>query len=280
MRLMTDYLLFVSMISANICGCATMSSEQENLNAVLWVQTSSEFSAAATGTYAAATAALQRRVAADPGAVDRMAIVMDLDETVLDNYAYSAQLVLDNVGFQDETWDRWVALREATAIPGAVAFIRSSHDLGVSVFFITNRECLDRADKLNACPQIEDTVVNLRQLGIEADPDRLLLWGGRPPDRCLSLLPQSEREQGRWIASDKTSRRRCVELDHDIVMLFGDQLGDFIGGLEGTTPASRLALLDQYKENWGNTWFMIPNPTYGSWLSLLQPDKRSHLRGP
>jgi predicted secreted acid phosphatase len=62
-------------------------------------------------------------------------------------------------------------------------------------------------------------------------------------------------------------------------MLVGDQLGDFVGGLEETTPASRKAIVDQYTENWGNTWFVIPNPIYGWWLELLQPDERSYLRG-
>jgi len=279
MRLPTVYLLSLSVVSANICGCATPGSKQENLDAILWMQTSSEYSATAIGTYAAASAALQRMVAADPTAVDRMAVVMDLDETVLDNCRYQAQWVLTNVGDQDEMWDQFVALRKATAVPGAVDFIRASQNLGVGVFFITNRQCRDRADNSDDCPQKEDTLVNLRQLGIEADLDTLFLWGERRPDRCLSLLPDLEHEQGRWTASDKTYRRQCVELDHDIVMLVGDQLGDFIGGLGETTPASRKALLGQYKGNWGNTWFMIPNPTYGSWLNLLQPDKRSHLRG-
>ncbi len=278
MRLPAVYLLSLSFISANIFGCVTTSNEQENLDAVLWVQTSSEFPAATIGTYTAATAALQRIVADSPTDVDRMAVVMDLDETVLDGYTYSAQWVLGNVDYAGETWDQWVALRVNTAIPGAVDFIRGSQNLGVSVFFITNRQCQVRTDNSNDCPQKEDTFVNLRQLGIEADLDALFFRGERPPDRCLNLLSDSEHEQGRWIASDKTSRRQCVELDHDIVMLIGDQLGDFIGGLEETTPASRKALLGQYKENWGNTWFMIPTPTSGSWLDLLQPDKRSHLR--
>ena len=113
---------------------------------------------------------------------------------------------------------------------------------------------------------------------IETDRRHLFFRGRRPPGRCLSILTGSEQEEGRWISSHKTSRRKCVELDYDIVMLIGDQLGDFIGGLEETTPESRKALLRKYKENWGNTWFMIPNPTYGSWLDILQPDRRSHLR--
>jgi acid phosphatase len=279
MRLKAVYLLSLSIISANICGCAATSSQQENLDAILWVQTSSEYAATAIGAYAAATDALHRIVGTDPTAVDRMAVVMDLDETVLDNSAYQAQGVLDDVGYQVETWDEFVALRNATAVPGAVDFITAGQDLGVKFLFITNRPCRDRADNSGDCPQKEDTLVNLRQLGIESDLDALFLKGERVPDRCLSFLSGSEDAQGRWTESDKTTRRQCVELDHDIVMLVGDQLGDFLGGLEETTPASRKALLGQYKSNWGNNWFMIPNPTYGSWLNLLQPDKRSHLRG-
>ena len=279
MRIRTNYLLLLSFISAYICGCTKISSEQVNLNAVLWIQTSSEYAAATIGTYAAATGALQRAVAADATGIDRMAVVMDLDETVLDNSRYKAQVVLTNVGRQFKTWDQWIALREATAVPGAVDFIRASQELGVSVFFITNRKCRDRADNSGDCPQKEDTLINLQQLGVEIDRGALLLKSERPPDRCLSLLSESEHEQGRRTASDKTSRRRCVGLDHDIIMLVGDQLNDFIGDPGNATLASREELLQQHKEKWGKTWFLIPNPTDGAWLKHLQPDKRAHLRG-
>ena len=279
MRLPAIYLLSLSIISTNICGCATTSNEQENLNAVLWVQTSSEFSAAAIGTYTAASNALKNIVAQGPTGIDRMVVVMDVDETVLDHSAYQAQSVLDNVGYQHESFDRWAALREVPAIPGAVDFIKATQELGVGVMFITNRQCRERDDSSDDCPNKEDTLVNLRYLGITVDPDALFFLGDRRPDRCLNLPPDSDREQGRWINSDKTYRRQCVELDRDIVMLIGDQLGDFIGGLENTTPASRKSLVGQYEEKWGNTWFIIPSPTYGSWLNLLEPNKRSHLRG-
>ena len=165
----------------------------------------------------------------------------------------------------------------ATAIPGALEFIRASKDLGTRVRCVTNRECLQRVGTADDCPQKDDTLANLRQLGIEVDRDALFLRGERVPDRCSRLLTESEHE--RWTSRDKSSRRQCVALDGEIVMLFGDQLGGFIGGLEDSTPASRRALLDQYEGNWGSSWFMIPNPVYGWWLELLQPDKRSYLRG-
>lgn len=278
MRLTEIYLLSLSMASASICGCVTTSNVQENLDATLWAQTSSELPAATIGTYSVATASLQRIVAERPTGNDRMAVVMDVDETVLDGYSYMTQLLLDNEEYTAETWDQWLALRVNAAIPGAIDFIKTGQELGASFIFITNRECLKRADNSGDCPQKEDTLAVLRELGVQTDLDHLFLRGERPPARCLSILTDVEKEKGRWVSSDKTGRRQCVRLDHDIVMLVGDQLGDFIGGLEGATPEIRKALVGQYRGKWGNTWFMIPNPTYGDWLDILQPDKRSHLR--
>jgi 5'-nucleotidase (lipoprotein e(P4) family) len=278
MHLRMAFVLSVSFIFTNIFGCAATSSQQESLDGNLWLQTSSEFPAAAIGTYAAATAALKRMAAGDRAGVDRMVVVMDVDETVVDNAVCGTQYILHESGAcGDQTWDQFLALRNATAIPGAVDFIRASQDLGVRVWFVTNRECLRRVGIPDDCPQEDDTLANLRQLGIEVDDDSIFLRGERTPDRCRRFL--SETEHDRWTSSDKTSRRQCVALDREIVMLIGDQLGDFIGGLEDTTPTYRRALVDQHEGNWGNTWFMIPNPVYGSWLDLLQPDKRSHLRG-
>lgn len=279
MRLRAVYLLSLLFFFASNSGCVTTSSQQENLDAVLWVQSSSEFSAATLGTYAAATTALQRIAMERPTDADRMAVVMDVDETILDGSRYQAQNVLDDVGYQAETLDEYFALREGAAIPGAIDFIKAAQDLGISVFFVTNRPCRVRADNSGDCPQKEDTLANLRQVGVDAGASALFLRGERVPERCMRFLSDLEHQQGKWTVSDKTSRRQCAELDHETVMLIGDQLGDFIGGLGDTTPESRKVLLGQYEENWGNTWFMIPNPTYGPWLDLLQPGKRSHLRG-
>jgi len=280
MQVHTGHLLALSIISVNIFGCAKPGGEHENLDAFLWVQTSPEYSAAVIGTYAAATDALERVVAADPAAVGQMVIVMDVDETVVNNSLYLAIRQLNNVRVKQVKWDQRIALREATAIPGALDFIEASQSMGVSVQFITNRQCRDRADNSGYCPQKEDTLANLRQLGVSVDPQDLYLRGEQPPDSCLSLLADEEQQSGRWTSSDKTSRRQCVELDHDIVMLFGDQLSDFVGGYGSSTLASRDALLEQYRENWGNTWFLIPNPIYGRWLSLLKHDKQAHVKGP
>jgi acid phosphatase len=276
---MTTKLLTLSVLFTILVGCFNTSDEQDKLDAVLWVQSSSEFFAATMGTYANATAELRRMVADNPTAVDQMVVVMDIDQTILDSSAYHAQNILDDAHHSAELLDQYYALREGAALPGAVDFIHASRDLGVDVFYITNRTCRERAGNSDYCPQKEDTLVNLRQVGIEIEPDELFLRSENVPERCLEFLSDRERQQGGWTMTDKTSRRKCVELDREIVMLFGDQLNDFIGDSANSTPGSRKALVDQYKDKWGKTWFLIPNPMSGSWLNLLQPEERLHLRG-
>ena len=169
--------------------------------------------------------------------------MLDVDETVLDNSPYQGQLVIDDATYEGESWDRWVALRTATEVPGVVDFIRVSQSLGVHIVFVTNRRCRTRPTTDDACPQIEDTRVNLEAIGIDTSATTLFLRGEQPPQGCRELLTDAERGDGVW-SSEKPSRRACVERDREMLMLFGDQLGDFIefhdgdGGMSGRQVAS------------------------------------------
>jgi predicted secreted acid phosphatase len=261
-------------------GCATTGSADspaanDNLDAVLWLQSSTEYAAAALGTYAAATATLETLVASAPEQGRRMAVVLDVDETVLDNSSYQAQLIANDARYERESWDQWIALGAAPAVPGVVDFISKSQSLGVHVAFITNRACRARPGSDAACPQKAETLANLRDVGIDTASTTLFLRGDIPSGACQDLLTPAEAADGVW-SSDKTSRRACVALDHDIVMLFGDQLGDF------TREESAVAGQDvarDYAERWGKSWFMLPNPTYGGWRPSASGEKRSRLRG-
>ena len=204
-----------------------------------------------------------------------MAIVLDVDETVLDNSPYQGQLVFDEAEYGRESWDSWVALRTAAEVPGVVDFIDNAQSLGFHVVFITNRPCRARSGSTEVCPQIEDTRVNLEAIGIDTSLTTLYLRGQEPPEPCRSLLTPKEQEKGNWSQSDKTSRRACIELDREIVMLFGDQLGDFI---EEHGAAGRQTAGD-FDENWGRRWFMLPNPTYGGWKPQTAAEKRALMRG-
>jgi acid phosphatase len=279
MQLRLQAWLVFLVISVSLGGCTKSSGRQENLDAVLWVQTSSEYVATTTGIYAAATRALKQAVDARDGKSGRMVVVMDLDETIVDNSRYKAHQIQSDFGSPLKAWDQWIELRNATAVPGALNFISAARGMGVLVMIVTNRRCVARPGDDAYCPQEEDTLANLQQLGLQFDGESLFLRGERPPEQCLDYLSAEESQSGTWASADKSSRRSCVRHDYEIVMMFGDQLSDFVTNPETSTLESRKASLAQYEDRWGRSWFLIPNPTYGTWLRLLYPDKRTHLHG-
>lgn len=283
MRKRYESVLLLLLICSGLSGCATTGSSDttsahDNMDAIVWLQDSIEYAAVTQSTFAAATAALREIARSRSDGVRRGAVVLDVDETVLDNSAYQAQLVFDRAAYDGRTWDRWLGLRSASAVPGVVGFIESSQSLGFHVAFITNRACRARPGTADDCPQKADTLVNLEEIGIDTRSTSLFLRGERPPSRCRSFLSDSEQVDGMW-SSDKTSRRECVRLDRDIVMLFGDQLGDFVEASAGQSGESGRGRANEYGEYWGKTWFMLPNPTYGDWRPRTHDEKRRTIRG-
>jgi acid phosphatase len=171
---------------------------------------------------------------------------------------------LNDEQFSIQTWDNWIAMESAPAVPGAVDFINSMERLQVDVIYITNRECIVRTNGGPECPQKQDTIDNLLKVGIEnVDPDHLFLKG----------------EQPGWT-SEKESRRKVVASNHRIIMLFGDNFGDFLPNVSGNiTPEERAELVEEYSEHWGRKWFILSNPTYGSWEGILNDPKSDYLEG-
>jgi acid phosphatase len=253
-----------------LSACAT---PDPRLYSTLWLQTAAEYRAEALETYAAAEARLDEALT-DPTWTAVLegtegysglppAVILDIDETVLDNAPFQGELILEDTPFDPARWDEWVAKESAAAIPGALAFTQKAVDRGIAVFYVTNRSCPDGPGAA-ACPQETHTVNNLRQLGFpEVAPERVLL----------------KREQPGW-GSEKDSRRRFLAEHHRILMLVGDDLGDFLPGVKGgISPARRKDLVDRYEDRWGRMWFLIPNPVYGSWERVLSDPKAVHVRG-
>uniref|UniRef100_B3EQI4 Acid phosphatase (Class B) n=1 Tax=Chlorobium phaeobacteroides (strain BS1) TaxID=331678 RepID=B3EQI4_CHLPB len=252
-------------------GCA--STANDNFNSLLWMQSSAEYKANTTQAYQAAMkhidAAISDRswVAAEEQTGDCSklppAVVLDIDETVLDNSKYMGKVVLENGEWSAVTWDEWVALKDATAIPGAVGFINAMKKKNVTVIFISNRECGKRDGSESGCMQETDTIENLAKVGVtDVFPEHVLLKG----------------EKEGWT-SEKKSRREYVAKKYRIVMLFGDDLGDFLPDVKkNITPAERDRLVEENRANWGKKWFILPNPTYGSWLNVLGDPKSQYIR--
>ena len=251
--------------------------------ATLWVRGSAEYRSSTEGIYRAALRSLQSGLAdagwsAEPTQTRGFsalppAVVMDIDETVLDNSAPQARMLLEEScpGEFDALWDAWVAARAAPVVPGAAAFIRAARELKdpsgrqVRVFLITNRECKERAGVASNCPQQDDTLSNLRALGLDA------------PTLDADLMLKSERPD--W-SSEKLSRRQQVAREYRIVLNVGDDLTDFIADLRGRSLAEREKARCRHDVWWGVRWFLIPNPMYGSWQRALGPDPGAALVQP
>jgi 5'-nucleotidase (lipoprotein e(P4) family) len=235
------------LLCLSIAG-AGVAQTHENLNAVTWVQTAAEYRASAIQTYRAAeasmlramqdknwTAALEQR---RPVPELPLAVILDLDETVFDNSAYQARLTATAGSFSDEGWQKWVGEKGAGLVPGARDFLLAAHANGVAAFYVSNRVCdPNKAD--------DPTVAVLRTHHLPFRPERLL---------CKT------------DTTDKSARRTLVAAGNRILLLIGDDFNDFVSlPRDHSTVADRLTAVDAFDRYWGERWFMLPNPTYGSW---------------
>jgi acid phosphatase len=219
-------------------------------DSVIWFRTSVEYRAVTTQSYRLATLMLDRALADRTwtAALEQTgefsskppAVVLDVDETVLDNSESEERNIREGATYNETRWAEWCNERRAAPIPGAVEFTRAAAAKGVAVFYVTNR---DRALE----PATRD---NLAKFGFPLDPNR------------DTVLTRAERPE--WAASDKASRRAMVAQDFRILLLIGDDFGDFVAGARGTL-AARKVLDDANSAMWGVKWIALPNPLYGSW---------------
>ncbi len=231
----------------------------DNLNAVAWTQTAVEHDLIYREVYRVAGEKL-RAALKDPTwdalpARDRKrpfsaklppAVIVDIDETVLDNSPYQARLVADGKAYDEFTWSQWCREKRARPLPGALEFALDAAKHGITVFYLSNR-----AQDLNAA-----TLENLRAVGFPVASDKAFLGLGTVVDGC---------EQN---GSEKGCRRALVGRTHRVLMQFGDQVGDFVD-VDANTPDGRRAAIAPYASWIGERWFVLPNPTYGAWEPAL-----------
>ncbi len=252
--------VFAATVIASAAAAQPPATPHELLQATLWVQGASEYRAAARQAFAVATRTLDRALA-DPtwsalvsppaGAPDRPpAVIVDVDETVLDNTRYQARLVLENARYGGETWAAWTAECDAPAVPGARPFCRHAAERGVTVFYVTNRRHAAR----------EATRKNLAALGFPVD------------EAGATILT-------RGSSTSKIERRARIAKTHRVLVIVGDNASDFDGAFERADRATRDALVEKHGPWWGERWVILPNPMYGSWENALLGDDR-RTRGP
>ena len=225
--------------------------KEQNIMSVLYQQTAAERLAGSLQTFRSAKQALDNALAdsswsALPGQDvqgKRPAIIVDVDETVLDNTAYEARMILDGTKYP-EGWINWGKEAVATEVPGAKDFLNYAASKGVTIFYVTNR----------VIELKESTKKNLTKLDIPWDQgiDTVLMRG-----------------QDNWD-SNKGPRRDLIGEKYRVLLMVGDNLGDFVDAKDNNlSPEQRKEIVRAYSDYWGVKWFMIQNIAYGDWEGAL-----------
>ena len=258
-----NYLITGLLASLLLSACsATNHSEQLELNntvpvsaSVQYQRNSKEYPLLASYVYRQAIAALPKQFnqTSSPGVV-----VMDIDETVLDNSLYQEERESRGLGYTSESWNAWVKREEATLVPGVRSFLNTVIERGGKIALITNRNK----------PLDSHTWNNLLNLGLPLTPENTCILGRESEDK-LSV-------DGVTFFNDKDRRRKAIKEGnaacsnigegsakwhnkHTIIMQIGDNIEDFEGVTQEDADVS--AILPHI----GKTLFILPNPMYGSW---------------
>ena len=208
---------------------------------LLWMRTSAEYRALAYQGYNVAMNAVKMAVTDPSHQRKPLAIVLDADETVVDNTQLMGKSIANGNGRFDAPWWRQAVHQgKSQAMPGAVEFLNEVHKQGVEIFYVSNRY---------APVNLDVTIQNFKELGFPSvDKDHVLLF---------------EKD------SDKQPRFDMIAKKYYVVVYMGDNAGDFPIGTKGKTLAERNAIIDAHKEDFGTTFVVFPNPAYGSWVSAL-----------
>ena len=171
-------------------------------------------------------------------------IVLDVDETVLDNSPFQAKCILESTSYP-VNWDEWCKLSQAKALPGAIDFLKYAKSNGLHIYYVTNRKIHLK----------EFTVKNLNDLGFpDADNEHVIM---------------------RTTVDSKEPRRQELLAKYHISLLFGDNLNDFSDVFEKKDSDSRAAEVDKAKALFGQRFIVLPNAMYGDWeLALYGFDQK------
>src|SRR2546427_5737515 len=221
---------------------AQQADNEYQVGAILWTQSSGEKAALAYQAFALARMTLDRDLRMNRYPRMKRALIVDLDETVIDNSRFQAMLVKTHQAYNGKLWTEWVNHAEATALPGAVEFLRYANSRGVRVLYITNRNDIEKEGTAASLKKLSFPNVNNETLLIRTDPN----------------------------SSSKQPRRQSVSARYHVVLLMGDNLNDFAEVFENSkTVASRLSAVEQNKNQFGARFIVLPNPMYGDWENAI-----------
>ena len=202
-------------------------------NDVRWVIESSEYEALCHQIFNDANYKLKKKISPNNFSLNivnnNYAVVLDLDETIMDNSDYQVMLFDKNEKYNPESWDEWVLKEDAKLVPGARKYLNFLRDNNIQVIFLSNR-----MDK-----RVEETKNNLKKLGVFSDNDIYLL-----------RLDKADKKNVRRAEIFNSTGRMKNYKNFKIIQYLGDAMGDFE---------------DQNLDGFGMDNFVFPNPMYGKW---------------
>ena len=250
-RIFIVFMLLVPLLNAQTPSTSRLSvaDNEYQTGAILWTQSSAEYRALAYQTFVMARLRLDQnlrsREALRTRSRQRTAVIVDADETVLDNSRFQAELVLRGLPYDPQSWRAWCQRADAGAVPGAVDFLTYAARRGVRVFYITNRRQAEKAG----------TIANLQKLGFPNVSDETVMV----------------RDDG--APASKESRRQKVAARYRIILLVGDNLNDFNDDFSGKSIIERAAQVDRERAEFGTRYIVVPNPMYGDWENAVYDNK-------
>lgn len=205
--------------------------------ALNWQQQSGEFDALCYQAYNTATRSLEELAAQEH--TRPQAVVLDIDETVLDNSISTGEDIQANRSYTQENFNEWVDRGDAGLVSGADRFLNKAKELGVEVFYVTNR----------VPENLQATIENMNKFGLpNADAEHLL------------LKQDTSSKQERW---DQVSQ------NYDIIMYCGDNLNDFNGAFYKKSNTERKVLVEEMADEFGFKYIVLPNALYGDWEGAM-----------
>lgn len=215
-----------------------------SVNAVLWQQHSGEYRALCYQAFALAKMRLMEKITAHKKDEAPLAIVTDIDETVLDNSPQQADDILHHATYTEKSWKAWTVRAEAGALAGAVAFFQWADKMGVQIFYVSNRQ-----------PGEGDVTI------------QNLLAAGFPQADTVHV-------QMKETTPDKERRREKIRKNYTIALLLGDNLNDFDKMFYGQPSYTRQNLVRDNADLFGDLFIILPNAIYGDWESAIYNGKK------
>ncbi|MBN1133143.1 MAG: 5'-nucleotidase, lipoprotein e(P4) family [Bacteroidales bacterium] len=228
------FLILTAAILLTGCSKKPGSADQTYLlQATLWYQHSAEMKALYHQAYNWA-GLLVREQNKQPH-IKPPAVILDIDETILNNSPSTGFQILENLPFSEELWASWCHNAEAEPLPGALEFTLLADETGVEVFYVSNR-----TENL-----LGVTIANMKKHGFpNADTAHVLL---------------------KTTTSSKAFRNARVAAEHKVILMIGDNLSDFDEAFEDRHMDAAKKLVGDHSELFGSTYIILPNPIYGSW---------------